>query len=317
LFELDPITDLLTCFALGLGASILGVISLLVKGRRVNNVGYLLPLTLSVLLAAPAVALATTGKGYYSLPPLVALSTFFGLLTVARTPIVEVLVRFTVQLLRRGLVASMCLSFLGLGLFGWQVASLNHGLTREMEFPIATPTVPGSKGIEPIPGWVLWTDRGRSVQMMRAIDDPEAVALTDAAYVHSLGLDFKVIQTAPSDLSYNCHGWVFGDGKAWISGESVDSILEDNQYQSTTDPAVGDVVVFRDSSRKVSHTALIRAIMDDGTILVESKWGGMGRYRHTLDNNAYKSHEATFYTSSRAGHRLHTSRVVADAVGRE
>jgi hypothetical protein len=150
---------------------------------------------------------------------------------------------------------------------------------------------------------MLQTDKGRNVQMMRKILDPEG-GPTETEYIHSLGLDLKVIQTGPGDESYNCHGWVFGGGKAWISGMSVDSILEDNAYQTVSEPIAGDVLVFRDSEGKVSHTGLVRTTTDDGHILVESKWGKMGRYIHTLDQHAYQSHQRTFYRSRRVGHQL-------------
>ena len=59
-----------------------------------------------------------------------------------------------------------------------------------------------------------------------------------------------------------------------------------------------------DPAGKVSHTGLVQAIMEDGRVLLESKWGKMGRYLHTPEQHAYPTHQPTYYRSHRAGHQL-------------
>ena len=307
MFDLDPITDILLCLALGCGALVVGIFGLLVKRRRIRNVGWVVPLIPSILLAFPAMGLAT-GEARSALLPLVLLSSFFGALAVARTPVVGAFSLQGMGLLRHTWVSSACLAGLGLGTIGWQVHSLDRDSALEMEsdeinLPGAVP-----QGLEPIPGWVARTDKGRAVPMMRMLGAPTLDAEEQAAYIHSRGLDVRVIQTAPGDTSYNCHGWVFAGGKAWIASASVDEILEDNGYHTVSRPGVGDLVVFRDADGKVSHSALVRAATEDGGILVESKWGFTGRYVHSLEHHAYRADQATFYHTTRGGHGLHESK---------
>lgn len=304
MFELDPATDLLLCFALGLAALVVGVLAFFFERRRVRMAAWIFPMSLGLCLAAPAVGLAMTAKDSSSFLPLALLASFFCLVAAARTPLIELGSRRLVSLLRRARVAPACLAGLGLGLIGWQVLAMDRQLSTDIALADSTLRKTAFPGIEPIPGWIALTDKGRDVQLMRLAPDPEGDTEDELSYVRSLGLDFKVIRTAPWDESYNCHGWVFVEGRAWISGEAVDSILHDNGYQTASKPGVGDVVVFRTDEGKVSHTALVRAITEDGRVLLESKWGKMGRYLHPIDQHAYSNHQASFYQNRRAGHQL-------------
>src|SRR5262249_49733975 len=100
-----------------------------------------------------------------------------------------------------------------------------------------------------------------------------------------------------------CHGWVFAMGQAWISGAAVDTILDDNGYASVDDPAVGDLVVYRDGTGKVLHSGIVRGVAGDERILVESKWGALGIYVHAAGHTGYADN-FKFYRSKRQGHLL-------------
>jgi hypothetical protein len=82
-------------------------------------------------------------------------------------------------------------------------------------------------------------------------------------------------------------------------------LLEHNAYSIVTLPRVGDVVVYRDPTNdQVVHTGLVRVAGADGLVLVESKWGWMGRYLHAPLDQPYGG-EYVFYRSSRpGGHQL-------------
>ncbi len=91
----------------------------------------------------------------------------------------------------------------------------------------------------------------------------------------------------PTD-SYNCWGWTFTCGSAWMNDPiDVDNVLSDNGYAQITPahsaPAKpGDVIVYRDDRGEVLHTGIVREV-DPATgqpTLVESKWGPWGRYLH-------------------------------------
>lgn len=104
----------------------------------------------------------------------------------------------------------------------------------------------------------------------------------------------------------NCHGWVFTSGQYWVGGDQVDTILHDNQYRPVFTPRSGDLTVYRSEEGTVTHTGIVRYVSPDGaTILVESKWGNLGRFIHPHDTHCYGIDACSFYRSERSGHRLH------------
>lgn len=295
MFDLDPIFDVLLGFSLGLCALVVGAVSLLVWRVRPRTIGWILPLTLSVLLAGPALGLALSASTHFSSLAVGLLSGFFALLALARISIIASGFGVASGFLRQGWVPSTSLALLGLGLISWQVFALERELVRELASGDTMLWHSTPPGFEPIPGKFVETDKGRRLQLMRLDQVQEADDGEEVTYIRSLGLDHQIIQTGSRDESYNCHGWVFADSKGWILGESVDSILEDNQYHTISKPQLGDVVLFRNSVRKVTHSSIVRAVLDDGTILIESKWGFLGRYIHTLEQHAYRGHQPAFY----------------------
>jgi len=150
------------------------------------------------------------------------------------------------------------------------------------------------------------TDQGRAVRLYTLPQD-----LLSAAERQQLELDMvrnrdlaqKQIRTAAPDNNYNCHGWVFAAGQFWVRGAEVPQILEDNGYRAVSEPRPGDVIVYKDDARTVLHTGLVRTVTEDGLILIESKWGWMGRYIHRPEDQTYGDNW-TFYRSEREVHRL-------------
>ncbi len=102
----------------------------------------------------------------------------------------------------------------------------------------------------------------------------------------------------------NCHGWVFTGGRYWVSGDQIPRILRENGYFPMKKPKVNDLVVYRDSSGEVTHTGIVRSLVNNQVILVESKWGQLGRYLHPHDEHCYRGNTYTFYRSFRPGHLL-------------
>jgi hypothetical protein len=64
-------------------------------------------------------------------------------------------------------------------------------------------------------------------------------------------------------------------------------ILADNGYRQVKSPQPGDVIVYRDLTRQIVHTGLVRMALEDGLVLVESKWGISGRYIHKPEGQFY------------------------------
>lgn len=150
------------------------------------------------------------------------------------------------------------------------------------------------------------TDTGRVVPLyvpVRLPDDPGALEAYEARLIRDYALFDRLIRVAPADERYNCHGWVFTDGRAYVRGTDVPHILMDNGYQRVSDPQEDDLVVYRDARRGIVHTGVVRAASAGGPLLVESKWGRAGRFVHLPDRCCYQAaHE--FYRSARKGHLL-------------
>jgi len=137
----------------------------------------------------------------------------------------------------------------------------------------------------------------------------------------------SVVRTAPASADSNCHGWAFAGGRFWVMGQDVERILADNGYERVRDPEVGDLVVYRDASGGIVHTAKVRASAADGLVvhrdtsgkalhtatarvrgadelvLVESQWGSGGCFLHAPADQPY-SQTWAFYRSPRRGHLL-------------
>lgn len=112
------------------------------------------------------------------------------------------------------------------------------------------------------------------------------------------------IVTGPNDPRANCHGWVFTGGRYYVDGKLVDAILHDNRYERVAEPEASDLVVWRDALGIPVHTGIVKAVGQDGFVLVESKWGHTGRYLHEPHHPGY-SKDFAYYRSPRSGHLLH------------
>lgn len=172
---------------------------------------------------------------------------------------------------------------------------MDDTLTQSMEAP-PQPTIPVNTAL---------TDRGSTINLhspTEALPAAEMLVLEQKSAALSAWSGRHIQRGAASDES-NCHGWVFTGGKFSVPGRFVDTILTDNGYAPAPAPAVGDLCVYRNSDNQVAHTAVVRAVLDDGTVLVEGKWGRMGVYLHTAGESCYGS-EFTYHRTARGGHLL-------------
>jgi hypothetical protein len=151
------------------------------------------------------------------------------------------------------------------------------------------------------------TDRGSIIHLLTTAEAKTVDLLfaTETQTLQSTRLDDYVIRRGPPDDNSNCHGWVFTGGKYAIRGHEVDTILVENEYQPSTIPRAGDLCVYRNESNLILHTALVRSVFDDGTILVESKWGHLGVFLHSVQHSVYGMH-FNFYHSVRSTHLLNS-----------
>ena len=149
------------------------------------------------------------------------------------------------------------------------------------------------------------TDRGSAIHLLTTAQAPSAEYLANNEQTsHQMAsLNEYLIRRGPADESSNCHGWVFTGGKFGILGQEVDTILEENDYFAVTGPAMGDLCVYRGEDNAVAHTAIVRGVFDDGTILVEGKWGRLGIFLHPVEHSVYGEHYG-YYRSARTTHLL-------------
>src|SRR5262249_35772795 len=152
-----------------------------------------------------------------------------------------------------------------------------------------------------------FTDSGRAVALFE--NDPPANSKGSPSETElEIGRKalLRVLRVAKPDPKYDCHGWVFTGGQFWGMSTSVDDILTANVYARVLEPRLGDLVVFRDRpDGTVMHSGIVQSVTGPD-VLVESKWGNLGRYLHAPADQPFGK-SWTFYRSPRAGHQLRIS----------
>ena len=151
------------------------------------------------------------------------------------------------------------------------------------------------------------TDRGNAIHLLTAGEAKSALELFEheQSTLQSAQIQDYVIRRGPADDTSNCHGWVFAGGKFAILGHEVETILADNDYELVSEPYPGDLCVYRNGSNAVAHTALVRSVFDDGTILVEGKWGRYGVFLHPVERSVYGDNFG-YYRTDRPIHILNS-----------
>jgi hypothetical protein len=147
------------------------------------------------------------------------------------------------------------------------------------------------------------TDRGNSFPLFRweATEDQFKRYAQDSKERNSQYHD--LITQAEPTLRYNCHGWVFTGGNYLMQGEFVEQILCDNEYTLIEHPEEDDIVIYRSPVGRILHTGLVRSVLPDKSVLIESKWGIEGQFLHRPENQPY-SQDFKYYRSSRQSHLI-------------
>ena len=149
----------------------------------------------------------------------------------------------------------------------------------------------------------LLTDSGNRIEAHLPVDLVQDMKMEEEReLLQDMHISMHIIQHEPANDDSNCHGWVFTGGRYWVLGRSVDSILQQNNYEPTKSPRPGDLVVYRNDA-KVAHTAIVRYVTDGMPVLIEGKWGALGVYLHSVDQSCY-GRNYMFYRSPRQGHQL-------------
>ncbi|MEK6257488.1 MAG: hypothetical protein AABP62_02615 [Planctomycetota bacterium] len=192
-----------------------------------------------------------------------------------------------------------------LGTTLWSAHRLHEEEDRDLDVLVEAEFRMAAGSIEPAEANAA-TDRGQIVPQFHWHPSPlaaERAAIPPAMQGGSYPA--MIITRAAPGLGSNCHGWVFTGGKYVVRSGTVEMILEDNRYQPVDIPQTGDLVVHRSRTSEIQHTGVVRAVLEDGTVIEESKWGvAGGRFLHLSDSQPYGP--ATYYRSPRQGHLLTT-----------
>lgn len=81
-------------------------------------------------------------------------------------------------------------------------------------------------------------------------------------------------------------------------------ILSDNGYCAVSQVQTGDLAIYRDRAGQVIHSGVVVGESLQGVVMVESKWGKLGRFIHSADRHDYSDAICTFYRSPRPNHLL-------------
>jgi len=285
--------------AVGGGGGLLGFAGVLGRTRRWRLFTGLFALA----LIGCAAAVTALGFPVQMWLPLVVLAAAWGCLWVARSLWLARAGQFLLALCSEPRVQGAALLLLCPLLPLWWASQFEETATDLDE--LAVHEAHGPPVLYQITTAQAVTDAGRPVPLFNS---PEGEAAQETlAYESNMmrnrGLLEHLLRTAPPDPGYNCHGWVFAAGKFWLKGEEVQRILDDNGYHEESSPEQNDIAVFRDHAGQIVHTGLVRAVTDDGLVLIESKWGSLGRYIHTPLDQAYQA-TCSYYRSARHGHSL-------------
>ncbi len=229
-----------------------------------------------------------------------------GLLTAARTERVRRLASALASPFRSARVRWAAVAAVGVGALGYEVARFDRVREEALDAQMADlqDRVGRAEGV-PVSGLRLVTDRGHTVTPLAAPEPrtPEQLRRSERLTLNDLPSHDQLIHRGPASDASNCHGWVFAGGRYGLTGRDVETILADNGYAEVRDPHPGDACVYRDDAGGVAHSSLVRAVCDDGTILVEGKWGWMGVYLHPVQSSCY-GQSFRYYRTARGSHLL-------------
>jgi hypothetical protein len=295
--------DLIGVCLLGVSAALLGLCGLLCGGGRKGRARHA-PAALAALLAVAGGAAAALGQpGGVWLPPL-AVAAAWAALAALRQPLAGRALQGLAGVCRHRQAQAALLLFLGPALIFWRVEEADRA-TPPID-PSSLTSGEGMVDLEYIDSHWAATDAGRPLRLAAVRPGQvteEGTQAAEAAYLKAHSFAHYVIRTGPAGNDTNCHGWVFTGGRHWISGKEVDTILADNGYRVVKAPQQGDLAVFRENGTVV-HTGVVCGLSEDGTVLMESKWGRLGRFVHTAEHNCYLGAELAYYHTPRGGHLL-------------
>ncbi len=186
-----------------------------------------------------------------------------------------------------------------LAVVGWSYHRFDQRLYSTWNNSKLVIRTPGAKAV--MHEFLAITDRNHSIPVYRLAE--EIGEPTDEFMEVIVDSHGSMIQRGPANSFANCHGWVFLDSQFLISGEAVQKILDDNGYEHVAEPKAGDVIIYRDDDRNIIHSGIVRGVLDDNTVIIESKWGTEGTFLHAPAGTPYGA-EFEYHRSPRHDNRV-------------
>jgi hypothetical protein len=124
-------------------------------------------------------------------------------------------------------------------------------------------------------GWLAW----RSWELDEIIRSPLPDPIIEQQFLRE-HFPRGAIETAPPDERYNCHDFTFFGGPATGAKRHPEELLIEQGFRPVDVPSVGDIIIYRERNGAIMHSGIVKAVGVGGFILIESKWGGRGRYLH-------------------------------------
>ncbi len=203
------------------------------RGHRVGNV-----LAAASLTAFSVYFAATDGRRSIWLPAL-AIAIVFVCCLILQISAVMRRVRTLANWCLRHSIHGLFLVVAGTSLSVWcgfrpgETPASTEKATPRLE------TLEALKALRPVGSPMALTDKGRRIGLFALRDFVVPAATLDLMemdLVRERGLSLQMVRCQPPNPDSDCHGWVFADSRWWILGEDVQLILEDNGYESVTDP---------------------------------------------------------------------------------
>ena len=269
------------------------------RGRRLAN------MAATAGLVVFAIVMAAIGRSWPIWLPAAIVALVCALCLVWQIPAVQGAFRRAVSWSLKSSLHAIFLVVGGAALSIWALMTPGEPPRPVTENPLPE-TWKALEALRPIASPIARTDKGRRVGLFALknfVVPAETLNIMESAMASERGLNLQMIRCSPPDADSDCHGWVFVDAQWWIIGEDVQLILDDNGYQQVAAPQPGDLVVYRDGPKLITHSGVVFSAAPDGSVLIESKWAWLGTYLHPPEANPYGG-QPVYYRSERMGHRL-------------
>ena len=144
----------------------------------------------------------------------------------------------------------------------------------------------GESTIDLIPsGEIIFVGGQRIAAYQTAREYTEEERLVTDGIVASMNMGVTLVYSA--DISYNCHSYAWysmdNNNQYWIGIEKTMYIPNTATLIAFEDTQVRDIVVYRNQFGEILHSGVVYSL-EDGELIVQSKWGTCGVYRHAIDN---------------------------------